>query len=94
MARSEGTLTVTLDDVVGGDTHTVAMNRNQATRGGETLQQDAVIVFALRDGRVSEAGQFFDDTARNDACWGQLLRRVPRPTRSALPAVHRRLVPR
>ena len=70
MARSEGTLTVTLDDVVGGDTHTVAMNRNQATRGSETLQQDAVIVFALRDGRVSEARQFFDDTARNDAFWG------------------------
>ena len=46
------------------------MNRNQATRGSETLQQDAVIVFALRDGRVSEARQFFDDTARNDAFWG------------------------
>ena len=55
MARSEGTLTVTLDDVVGGDTHTVAMNWNQATRGSETLQQDAVSVFALRDGRVREA---------------------------------------
>jgi hypothetical protein len=63
-------LTVTLDDVVGGDTHTVAMNRNHATRGSETLQQDAVIVFVLRDGRVSEARQFFDDTARNDAFWG------------------------
>jgi hypothetical protein len=70
MSRSEGTLTVTLDDVVGGDTHTVAMNRNQATRGSETLQQDAVIVFVLRDGRVSEARQFFDDTTRNDAFWG------------------------
>lgn len=70
MARSEGTLTVTLDDVVGGDTHTVAMNRNHATRGSETLQQDAVIVFVLRDGRVSEARQFFDDTTRNDTFWG------------------------
>jgi uncharacterized protein len=70
MSRSGGTLTVTLDDVVGGETHTVAMNRNQATRGSETLQQDAVIVFVLRDGRVAEARQFFDDTARNDAFWG------------------------
>jgi ketosteroid isomerase-like protein len=70
MSRSEGTLTVTLDDVVGGDTHTVAMNRNHATRGSETLQQDAVIVFVLRDGRVSEARQFFDDTTRNDTFWG------------------------
>jgi hypothetical protein len=70
MSRSEGTLTVTLDDVVGGDKHTVAMNRNQASRGGQSLQQDAVIVFVLRDGRVSEARQFFDDTTRNDAFWG------------------------
>jgi hypothetical protein len=69
MSRSEGTLTVTLDDV-GGDKHTVAMNRNQASRGGQSLQQDAVIVFVLRDGRVSEARQFFDDTTRNDAFWG------------------------
>lgn len=42
MSRSEGTLTVTLDDVVGGDHHTVALNRNQATRGSQTLQQNAV----------------------------------------------------
>jgi uncharacterized protein len=57
MSRSGGTLTVALDDVVGGETHTVAMNRNQATRGSETLQQDAVIVFVLRDGGVAEARQ-------------------------------------
>jgi len=69
MSRSEGTLTVTLDDVVGGDHHTVALNRNQATRGSQTLQQNAVVVFQLRDARVSEARQYFDDTARNDAFW-------------------------
>ena len=69
MSRSDGTLTVTLDDVVGGDNHTISTNRNQASRGGQTLEQDAVIVFELRDGRVSEARQFFDDTARNDAFW-------------------------
>lgn len=28
-------------DVVGGDNHTVATNRNQASRGGQTLEQDA-----------------------------------------------------
>jgi uncharacterized protein len=69
MSRSAGTLQVTLDDVVGGAQHTVALNRNQATRGSQTLQQNAVVVFQLRDARVREARQYFDDTARNDAFW-------------------------
>jgi hypothetical protein len=69
MTRSGGTLVVTLDEVVGGDKHTVALNRNRATRGTNSLEQSVVIVFELRDGRVTEARQFFDDTARNDEFW-------------------------
>ena len=69
VARSGGTLKVTLHDVVGGDDHTVAMSSNQATRDTNTLEQNAVIVFQLRDGRVAEARQFFEDTALNDAFW-------------------------
>src|SRR6476620_11285838 len=38
MTRSDGTLVVTLDDVVAGDKHTVALNRNQATRGARSLE--------------------------------------------------------
>jgi ketosteroid isomerase-like protein len=33
------------------------------------LEQSAVVVFELRDGRVTEARQFFEDTARNDEFW-------------------------
>jgi len=69
MTRSGGTLVVTLDDVIAGDNHTVALNRNQATRDAHTLEQNAVIVFQLRDGRVADARQFFDDTAKNDEFW-------------------------
>jgi len=69
MTRSGGNLVVTLDDVVGGDNVTVALNTNQATRDTNTLEQNAVVVFQLRDGRVTEARQFFDDTARNDEFW-------------------------
>ena len=69
MSRSDGTLKVSLDDVVGGVHHVVALNQNQATRVGEALQQNAVVVYQLRGGRVSEARQYFDDTARNDAFW-------------------------
>jgi ketosteroid isomerase-like protein len=67
--RSGGTLVVTLDEVIGGDNHTVALNRNKASRDGRTLEQNAVIVFQLRDGRVAEARQFFEDTASNDEFW-------------------------
>jgi len=70
VTRSDGTLVVTLDEVAGGDHHTVALNHNTATRGTTTLEQSVVIVFELRDGRVCEARQFFDDTARNDEFWG------------------------
>jgi ketosteroid isomerase-like protein len=69
MTRSDGTLVVTLDEVVGGENHTVALNTNRATRNSNTLEQNAVIVFQLRDGRVTAARQFFDDTATNDEFW-------------------------
>lgn len=69
MTRSGGTLKVTLDDVVGGEDHTVAIGHNQASRDSRTLEQQALIVFVLRDGRVTEARQFFEDTAVNDAFW-------------------------
>ncbi|GAB3875134.1 nuclear transport factor 2 family protein [Terrabacter terrigena] len=69
MTRSGGNLKVELDDVVGGGDHTVAMSRNHASRDANTLDQRAVIVFTLRDGRVAEARQFFEDTALNDAFW-------------------------
>ena len=69
MSRSGGTLKVTLQDVIGGDKHTIALNGTQATRDRKTLAQDAVVVFHLRDGRVSEVRQFFDDTSLNDEFW-------------------------
>jgi len=69
MTRSDGTLVVTLEEVAARDHHPWALNRNTATRGTKTLEQSVVIVFELRDGRVSEARQFFEDTARNDEFW-------------------------
>src|SRR6476620_6860733 len=67
MTRSGGTLVVTIDDVIAGDNHTVALNRNQATRDAHTLEQNAVIVFQLRDGRVSCARQVFGDHGQKHA---------------------------
>jgi ketosteroid isomerase-like protein len=69
MSRSAGTLKVTLQDVIGGDNHTIGLNGNHAERNGKVLDQDAVLVFQLRDGRVAEVQQFFEDTAATDEFW-------------------------
>lgn len=69
MSRSAGTLKVTLQDVIGGDQHTIGLNDNYAERNGRVLDQEAVLVFQVRDGRVSEVRQFFEDTTATDEFW-------------------------
>ena len=63
-------MVVTLDEVVGGDNHTVALNRNQATRRTNSLEQRRRHRLRGFATAVSpEARQFFQDTARNDEFW-------------------------
>ena len=69
MTRSGGTLKVTLQDVIGGDAYTIGLNGNHAERNNKVLDQDAVLVFQVRDGRVSEVREFFEDTAATDEFW-------------------------
>jgi ketosteroid isomerase-like protein len=69
MSRSGGTVKVTLQDVIGGADHTIGLNGNHAERDNKVLNQDAVLVFQVRDGRVSEVRQFFEDTAAADEFW-------------------------
>jgi ketosteroid isomerase-like protein len=69
MSRTGGTLKVTLQDVIGGDDHTIGLHGNYAERDGKILDQDAVLVFHLRGGRVSEVQEFFEDTAAADEFW-------------------------
>jgi ketosteroid isomerase-like protein len=67
--RSSGTVAVTLDEVIGGDDHTVAISGNHAERDGKSLDQDSVLIFTVTDGRASKVVQFFEDTAANDEFW-------------------------
>lgn len=67
--RSGGTLRAELEYVLAGEGHAVALNRNLATRGGESLEQRAVIAFDMGNGQVRRAEQYFDDTAENDRFW-------------------------
>jgi hypothetical protein len=67
--RSNGTLRVDLDDLIGGDDHTVGFQRVHAERNGATIDQRAAIVFALKDGKVTEVHEFPEDTAKAADFW-------------------------
>jgi ketosteroid isomerase-like protein len=68
-ARSNGTIRVELDDLIGGDHHTVGFQRVHAERNAATMDQRAVLVFALKDGKVSEVHEFPEDTAKASDFW-------------------------
>lgn len=67
--RSGGTLQALLDDVVAGDDRAISLNRNVAMRNDRSLDQKAVLVFAMVDSRVARVEQYFDDTTYNDEFW-------------------------
>ncbi len=69
MTRTGGTATVTVQDVIGGDDHTIGLHHNYAERGAKVNDQGAVLVFTIRDGCVTEVHEFHADTARTDEFW-------------------------
>ena len=69
MARSGGTIKITLHDVTGGDEHTVALHHEFAESGSNRVDQNAANVFHVRDGRVSEVWELHDNPASNAWLW-------------------------
>lgn len=67
--RSGGTVKVGLDDLIGGENHTVGFQRVHAQRNGTVIDQRAVLVFALNGGKVSEVYEFPEDTAKAADFW-------------------------
>jgi ketosteroid isomerase-like protein len=67
--RSDGTIRVDLDDLIGGENHTVGFQRVHAQRNGAAIDQRTVLVFALKDGKVSEVYEFPEDTAKAADFW-------------------------
>ncbi|GAA4036637.1 nuclear transport factor 2 family protein [Arthrobacter methylotrophus] len=68
-ARSQGSFKATVQDVVGGEDHTVGIQQTHAENNGKTLDMATAIVFVLRDGKVVEGREFFEDTAKADDFW-------------------------
>jgi ketosteroid isomerase-like protein len=69
MTETAGTATVTVQDVIGGPDHTIGLHHNHSERKNKVDDQDAVLVFTIRDGRVTEVHEFHENTARTDEFW-------------------------
>jgi ketosteroid isomerase-like protein len=69
MERSNGTFTVNLLDLAASDQGVYALQHAHAEREGKVIDRDAVNVFHIRDGVVTEVTEFFQDTGETDAFW-------------------------
>ena len=68
-ARSQGSFQANLQDVVGGGKYTVGIQQTQAQGNGKTLDLATVITFVVRDGKIAEGREYFEDTAKADDFW-------------------------
>jgi ketosteroid isomerase-like protein len=69
MTLTGGTFKVTLDDVIAGETHTVALHHTHGERNGKVLDQKAANVFRILDGQVVEVSEYSDAGGVGDAFW-------------------------
>ena len=68
-ARTQGHFQANVEDIVGGEKHTVAIQQTHGETNGKTLDVATVITFVVRDGQIAEGREFFEDTAKADDFW-------------------------
>jgi len=61
-----GTFRVELHDVLANDEHAVAMYVARGDREGKTLEDKSVLVSHVRNGRLAETWQYFEDQYAGD----------------------------
>ncbi len=66
---SGGTHRLELHDVLGNDGHVVALHTARAERAGRSLVINAVLVFHITDGKVTEAWTLHTDPRAVDEFW-------------------------
>jgi uncharacterized protein len=66
---SGGTHRLELHDVLGNDEHVVALHTARAERAGRRLEVNAVLVFHIRDGKVTEAWTLHTDPQAVEEFW-------------------------
>jgi len=66
---SGGTFRVELHDLLASEQHGAALSRQTASRQGKQLDALVVQVYHIRDGKVTEAWNFFQDQRLYDEFW-------------------------
>jgi ketosteroid isomerase-like protein len=69
MQESGGTFSLDVHDMLANDEHGVALVRATAEREGRQLDQNAVHVFHIRDGKVTENWTMPENTRIADEFW-------------------------
>jgi ketosteroid isomerase-like protein len=67
--HSQGTYRFAVEAITAGDGMAVAVGRATGNANGRDLNQDAVHVLTIEDGRVTSLRAFFADQAMTDAFW-------------------------
>ena len=66
-AASGGTLQANLVDLMANDDRVTGWANDTAIARGQSLDVNSVVIFTMRDGKVTEGRQFVDDQAALDA---------------------------
>lgn len=66
---SEGTFKTEVHDIVGNDSHVVALTHATGARAGKGLDLDGLTVFHVSGGKVTEAWSLSTDQSIEDAFW-------------------------
>ena len=68
-ARTQGSFRADVQDVVGGENHTIAIHQTRGESNGKSLDVATVIAFVVRGGKIAEGREFSEDTAKVDDFW-------------------------
>jgi ketosteroid isomerase-like protein len=58
-----------MHDALANDEHEVAMITVRAERAGKQLNENTVLIYHFRDGKISEVWSHFTDPYANDEFW-------------------------
>jgi hypothetical protein len=58
-----------LHDVVANDAHVVGLHHSVATRPGKTYDHNEIVIFHVRDGRITEVWEAYGDLYEIDEFW-------------------------
>ena len=53
-------------DILANDDHTVVLNKTRASRGGQILEQNQVVVIHIKNGKIAEVWLHFSDQQAMD----------------------------